>query len=260
MKKRVICDANVWYGFANGELNIEDYSSVNLVCTKVTIEELSTSENMLDERKILLVQKTLKIIFTHASDIILINPILWLVKCGNPNFHIDLSSAEERLEELKFFSNMDNQQLLEISQNSVFQEGILKYDKSLKSSVDSINALTPLIKNNIKATIGKRKHRRKENSEKIQNFIKMMIEKLSLNTGIDWNNYPWSKIFFFIKIWDIFDKELELSGMKLEKNDWYDLYNMIYVDEESKYLTLEKKWNRFINSDLNTRKYQLIIK
>ncbi|HHH50330.1 MAG TPA: hypothetical protein ENK52_05065 [Saprospiraceae bacterium] len=256
IKERIICDTNIWYGFASGKLDLADFSSANLICTKVTIDELASSENILDDDKVFLVQRALKMIFSHASDIILESPVHWLIRMGDPNFKIDLSTTKSNLEKLRIFSNLDKTVLGQISRIPELQENIQNYDKPLDPSIDFINSMSPIVNSNIKNTIGKKQHRKKDTSGGIKNLIRMMIGRNIPNAKINWTNYPWKKVVLFVKTWDLFFKEMELSGMKAERNDWYDLFNMVYVNESEKYWTLEKKWNRLIYSDIETKKYQ----
>ncbi|MBI1226925.1 MAG: hypothetical protein GC192_16965 [Bacteroidetes bacterium] len=256
MKEKIICDTNIWYGFASGELDFADYSSVNLVCTKVTIDELASSENILDTDKVFLVQRASKIIFSFASEIILESPVHWLIRIGNPDFSIDLSPTKSNLEKLRTFSNLDKEAIDQISRIPELRKKIQNYDKVLDPSFDFINSMSPIVNSNIKNTVGKKQHRKKDTSGGIKKLIQMMIDRNIPNSKIDWTNYPWEKIVLFVKTWDLFFKELELSGMKGESNDWYDLFNMVYVNDNEKYWTLEKKWNRLINSDIETKKFQ----
>ena len=59
-------------------------------------------------------------------------------------------------------------------------------------------------------------------------------------------DFEFDNIELFWKSLDYYFKELELSGMKMQPNDWYDFSQLAYVQPGDMFWTEEKRWKRII--------------
>ncbi|MFW6351554.1 MAG: hypothetical protein ACOC2E_04145, partial [Bacteroidota bacterium] len=50
----------------------------------------------------------------------------------------------------------------------------------------------------------------------------------------------------FESVLKIFFNDMELGAVKLQPNDWYDLFLLTYVQPGNKIWTKEKRWIRYI--------------
>ncbi len=101
----------------------------------------------------------------------------------------------------------------------------------------ALNRIRLNIKNN---KISKANHRNIDNSSDIKGAYESIVANtLNLNTLEQTIN--WSKFEFLLNATNLFFKELELSKMKFKQNDVIDLLNLVYVTNERKYCTCDKK-------------------
>ena len=229
-------------------MKIEDFRDVILVSTHLSIIELGSSENLIDEKRIRLTKNAAKALIEYSGELIKVDPIRYIAR---QEAEKDFDQIIEQVKRLAF---TEDEELKEQIKNPRFQKSILQFDKILEPGVEFTNQVLPLIRENIKNSIGKNIHRGKNTLHEIKSLVQMMIGR-SLKANFDWEDYPWEKIHLFIHTWDMFFKELELSRMKFQKNDWFDLFNIVYVSPNDKYFTLEKKWQRLITSHSITKDY-----
>ena len=82
-------------------------------------------------------------------------------------------------------------------------------------------------------------------------FAKYVLSDLVQNMSIPKysipNDFDWDKIELFIKVFERFLKEIIMTKKVVKANDWYDVFNLIYVRKGDKYWTNEKYWLRLID-------------
>lgn len=59
-------------------------------------------------------------------------------------------------------------------------------------------------------------------------------------------DYKFEQIQLFLNTFVEYFFKLDVGGMRVQPNDAYDFYNLIYVQPGMKYFTLEKRWLRII--------------
>ena len=80
----IICDTNIWYKLGNNEISIQDFGDNDLIATRLSIDELGTSENLLDIENALKTKKASKAIFQYAKHIQTLGPLEFILhKSGN---------------------------------------------------------------------------------------------------------------------------------------------------------------------------------
>ena len=82
-----------------------------------------------------------------------------------------------------------------------------------------------------------------DNTKGLLNSLVYTITQRSYKLG---KNFPWEKVDLFINVFDEFCKDHEMTNRKVKPNDFYDLFNLAYVQPGDKYWTKEKYWNRLI--------------
>ncbi len=153
------------------------------------------------------------------------------------------------------FSTISESEFNEIKKS--FHLTIESWKLELQKLADGINRLLPEIRENIKSSTGKKNHRAINSlpifCDLINSFVREYTEgEIELNI----NTYPWNEIELFAMVWDNYFKELEVSPTrKFHANDWFDLFNLVYVSPGYKYWTDETKWVELIKNNQNTSVY-----
>lgn len=259
---RVICDTNVWYEFAKGKIDPSIAKNYELVITNLSLVEIVTSENLIYD--IILVKRTLLKVKELASQIIRENPFDYILKLHSPKHEPDYSNVDFTLKEIQKFMQIDDDILINESAKIDFQKLVIQWDSEISELSTILNALIPEINRNIKTTSNKYVHRRLETEDQIRELVKKMLEsaikKFNFKIAVDWNSFPWEKIGLLTRTWDIYFKDIELSGRtKFNKNDWVDILNLAYVEPGMKYWTFENKWNRIFERDTQLTSYRFEI-
>ncbi|MDW3209089.1 MAG: hypothetical protein R8N23_04435 [Reichenbachiella sp.] len=253
---RVICDSNIWYGFVDGTFDLSIIEKHNL-CTPIkAIEEIATSENLISKPSY--VKKALSLALTAPNQILLQNPFDHILGLINSEHSPNIEQSEFILNEVVKFISLEDDFLNSKTDDPTFVEMVKQWDKGIETSAQSVNNMLPMIRQNIKNGKGKNAHRQLKTEilvmELIANMSEQVIKQNELDINLDWSEFPWNKIQMLITTWDIYFKDLELSGtMKFHKNDWIDILNLFYVQPGTMYWTNEQKWLRIFERSENTR-------
>ena len=87
---KIICDTNVWYKVADGDIPAFFNSGMSIHATHSNIDELSVTHNLIynfDQ-----VQRIVVSIFKHHNELILHNPVHYLIKKDDPSYQSPFSS------------------------------------------------------------------------------------------------------------------------------------------------------------------------
>lgn len=255
---KVICDSNVWYGFVDGKYDLSIMTSHNLYTPIKVIEEIATSENLIN--KPTYVKKALSFALNEPNQILPENPFDHIIGFVDNNHSPNLKDSEFVLDQVvKFISLEDDYSNSKVA-DPIFADMVNRWDKEIEASAQSINEILNKIRQNIKKGKGKNEHRQLKTEQLVKRLIvhmsEQVIQRHKLNVNLDWSEFPWDKIQMLITTWDIYFKDLELSGtMKFHKNDWIDILNLFYVQPGTLYWTNEQKWLRIFERGENTRNY-----
>ena len=171
---RIVCDTNIWYGLGKGEIDPSIADSHELIITKLSLEEIATSENLISN--ILMVKKTFKVINKLAKGIIKENPFDYILKSYSHNYIPDNSHTDFIIEKIHQFVQVEDKILLAHSLSEDFRKSIINYDAELHYPTDKLNSLIPEIKANIKKATGKNKHRELDTEELIVELVKKELD------------------------------------------------------------------------------------
>ena len=213
--------------------------------TFVNIYELSKSENLIKKTEI--IRNAVQALFHFKNNLIADSPFIYLAKlCQNYEYN----SSQENKGIFDFTSmfakggNFDPSKLQELSK--VLENKRVDLERASKVFNDKALKIREKITN-------KKKHRKNDALQITAGFIDFCLKSITEGKvqldGLDLN-----RIELFIKTLDHFFKTIELSTMKIQANDWYDLAILIYVQPGDVFWTKENRWLRLIE-DAGCSKY-----
>ncbi len=259
MTKKIICDTNIWYNFANGKIKKESLENPYLIATYINLVELAQTPNM--TKNLVLYINTLKAIKENHSAVIKSNPYEHIVKLFFPDFIPDYSLANKITSGIEVYIN-------NIEPETIPKNVIEKVNKEIREIKDFKNSLSDPINNglqeirkSIKANGGKKERKKKNTIKSWKQFISDTVyyyskENLDKEYSIDLNDRSWDLLELLLLTFEDYFLELELSGnRKFDSNDWGDLLNLAYVQPNKLYWTYENKWNNLFMKNKFLKKY-----
>ncbi len=253
----IICDTNIWYDLANGK-NIDQINGVQLIATSVNIMEISSTPNLITNFG--LVTGAVKSMYKYNHKVIISNPIEYLIELFYPNYESNTETERRLLERFNILMDI-NEDDIPLQNKIDAEKQIQEIIKSQNEFVGKFNNDLIPIRQRIKKQVGKDKHRKRDFSETWkQYFSKLVLEYSKQHCNkeyeLDASNISWTQIEFFLYTWEsYFKNNLEIGNWKLDKNDWGDLFNLVYVNPNFKYWTSENKWNKIFKDNERLRKY-----
>lgn len=209
--------------------------------------EVGSTENLLKDFRE--VKRACNALLTYSYEIWLINPIEHLIKIGQANYEEDLSDGLKKFDEIKSFVNLSDDHLSGRLKSPEFKHLVERFDEPLLTSTYFINDVSGQINVNIRSRYGKKAHRKIDKLPEIKELVKSMVAQSGIDCDINWETYDWSKVELFLNTMAEYFRELELSSMKMDKNDWPDIFNLTYVEPNDKLWTFEeKKWAKIMKS------------
>lgn len=184
-------------------------------------------------------------------------PIEYIIKKQYPKYQLtDIKHREiligfEKLMNINF-DKVTREELDEAGNE--FKKTIESWRAILEKTANDINNLLPTLRENIKKTTGKTAHRKINSLPLFPELINLFVKSFTNGSiELEIETYPWDEIELFAVVWDNYFKDLEISSnQKFHGNDWFDLFNLVYVSPGSKYWTDEKKWIKLISDDKKT--------
>ena len=233
-KPRVICDTMIWYDLSNGVIDKNKYSCERFTTTQVNIHEAATSFNLLDKENE--VRLAIKEMIAYSKEIIYVNPFEHLLRLTFRDFKSNISNDYGEL--LIFTQKIAKGHEIEKSKMPSFKIWLQEMEKPLEDFADFTNQELARIRINIQ---DKKKHRTEDATGANRQLISSWVSNLTQGK-YDLTNFDWSQAELFDRTMTSFFKELELSQMKMQANDVFDLFSLMYVQPGDKYFTKEKRW------------------
>lgn len=232
---RLICDTSVWYKLADNPEWRQKLNNYILVSTNNSFFEITTASNLSRQTKSSITLKAFDLM-CKCSVFIPANPWEFLIeenklqnKWINDAFNSirtltlkeNLSDINFDIEPIKSWVN-DRKETTTLAANS-FNELIckIKSGNELNPGKREIDKLITEYQNIAKAFI----------EEQVQSFYNTEMVKI-----VRWENHQ-----YFLKMFTNYIILLVKSEQKQKPNDIGDLYNMVYVKTNDKYLTADKK-------------------
>lgn len=227
----VICDTNIWYDLASGEISL-DSKGLNFTPTFVNLDEIATSPKLLDE-----IEKSRGAIraMMKAKTGIFIPPLQYVAMISDPKIKYDV---REEIPEL-----LDATEKI-AKGHSILQDKKEGMAEWMEASREPFREFANVLMNQVEKVreqITDIRNHRKNSS--IDGYRKLLCQwvKTALNIEINPTEMDWSELELFEKTWMAFFTELEVSKMKFNPNDFYDIFNLVYVSKRDLYFTKDKK-------------------
>lgn len=255
LKMKIICDTNIWYDIASGKTNKEELSKVELYSTYVNLFELAKTQNLVKDWPT--VKRVVKALHDNSKGIYEMNPIEFIIRKQYPGYECQDLTYKQILKGFEELMDRDDNIPIEKEVLEKMQNSVDEFALAAQKAADNLNAKLPEIRQKIKSTIGKKEHRKIVSFPLLYEVINVFVQQHTKGAvTLDIGSYPWHEVDLFVRTWDNYFKELEVSGnQKFQPNDWQDIFAMVYVTPAYKYTTSEEKWIRLIESDIKTKDY-----
>ncbi len=257
-KTKIVCDTNIWYGFANRSYDSSRTKGQNLIATYVSIAELAQTPNMTENPELFI--KTLSALKKNYKGIIKSNPYEYLIEAFFYDFKPDQSMANRILNGFDAFMTIDTNSIpIEVlNKTRIDIKNVMDLRKSIS---EPINTGLITIRQYIKKNGGKKRRKKARTISSWKRFVSDIVlsysrEFLDKEYKIDINHPNWHFFEFLILTFEEYFLKLEISGNgKFDNNDWGDLLNLVYVQPHDQYWTEENKWNNIFRQNETLSKY-----
>lgn len=237
---KIIVDTHIWYYLGNGKIDPKDIDGLELIVTFNNIMELSKTHNIVDNYDY--TRNAIIAIFKYKSQVIYEPPLIHLAKLANPDFGYDIIKNNKDI--FEYTKLIAKGHKIEKDKAAEYLDYANKVEQDLQKSAEFF---TDHAKENIKPNIKNKKAHRKEDPTPINRaFLNFCVSSVTDNKQ-DLSNIDWNNIEILEKTMRVFFNEIELGGMVIKANDWYDLFLLAYVQPGMKVWTTEKRWTNLIN-------------
>lgn len=257
--QKVICDTMIWYHIANGKIDTAKLKNLDLYSTYINLFELRKTPNLLKDWKF--VKKAVRALHDYHKGVFETHPIEFIIKKQFPEYACKDDSYKQTFKEFETLMEMDDNTEIPEEVIKKMQKSIDEFAQIAQRDADNINSKLPELRKKIKETVGKKVHREIESYPLIYEVVNVYVQKQTNGeVALDIEKYPWNEIELFVKTWDNYFKELEVSGnRKFQPNDWQDIFAMVYVKPGYKFASGENKWIDLIRADKTTKDYLIVL-
>lgn len=239
---KIICDTNIWYELGNKPPSEETMDNKQLIGTYLSIDEFSKTYNLVNHFEH--TQRAIQAMMEYSSLVQYEPPFIYLKRLDDPR--TEFNPLQEIKKILDFTANIANGHEIDPSQKDNYIEYCKKREQYFQEACDLFNEEANNIKEQIKAQNKNKDKHRKENSIPLnRNFISFLVSEETDTSELS-NNFDWSQIELFENVLKLFFNDMELGAIKLQPNDWYDLFFLTYVQPGSKIWTKENRWIKYI--------------
>jgi len=236
---KIIADTNIWYSLGQDNDLFKKVEELLICPTWINIVELSKTENVVDKEDFtrLAIQK----MFHYKSNVIVDSPFIYLSKLKTKDEKVELDSFISDC--LLFTERFAQGDKIDLEKQSQYYDWINKHRDNVTTLCDWFNEKS----DGIKKKVNKKTHRKLDTFEITATFIHKIVE-LMTKGEVNLYDFDFEQIELFWRTIDQFFKELELSGMKMQPNDWFDFTQLAYVQPGDLFWTKEKRWIRIIEN------------
>lgn len=254
----VICDTNIWYDLANKKYDKSLLNQDQLIGTSINLREIASSPYLISNLNMIV--EAVKSITKFHDKIFIDNPMDHIITIFNKDY-VSNSKTEEDI--LNGFTTLLNMNLddIPVERFKEVKRRLNNITVPSQNLVDQINDGLPAVNQRIKRSIGKQKHRQSDHTMTWKKFISELVsiyskENCKKEYVIDIYDERWNSLELFITIWERYFNKLEIEKRKIRKNDWADLFNLVYVQPGYKYWTSDEIWNIIIDENEHLKKYK----
>jgi hypothetical protein len=255
-RNKLICDTNVWYEIASKRI---DTSQINdlLFGTHITCSELASTQRLISNLPF--IKDVVTALKQNHYKIILPNPAEHILSIFFHDFIPDVSGSTKILEAFDILINLDTTSI-PLEKIEMVQNQIDNIVNPLQNFSNRLNDGLIIIRERVLQQEGRKKHQNADHliywKEYISDFVKnYSLEYCEREYIINPNDANWIQLTCFIGVWEKYFKLLESENRKFDRNDWADLFNLVYVQPGFKYWTFENKWKNIIRNDHNLKHY-----
>lgn len=234
---KIVADTNIYYYLGQDKSLFEKVKNEQICPTFINILELSKTKNLIDKEE--LVREAVRKIF-HFKDYVIYEPPFIHIAQLYQDFEYD--PVKEFGDFLEFTSRFAGGVTLDKSKAEDFRAWAEKISDGFMNGAEFANETVEKIRGNIE---DKREHRAKDTLLLTAGFIDHLV-KLTTKGQCSLMEQDLDKLELLIKTLDAFFKEMELSKMKMQPNDWFDFAILSYVRPGEKFWTREKRWLHLI--------------
>lgn len=234
---KIIADTNIWYAFSQDKELLNSVKDKNICPTYVNIFELFKTYNLLCNEE--LVRSSMRSLFEFLDNVIYEPSFIHIAQL-HKEYDFDIDDKIGWL--LDRTSSFASGAMVDRTNIEQFTQALSHFEQPLKIAAINYNNLAVDVKENIDV------HERKEvvpdyNEifECIDSYVKVATEG-----AIDLEGFDFDNVELFYKTFWQFLREIEVTSMKIQPNDWLDLLILVYVQPGDKYWTKEKRWKNLI--------------
>lgn len=229
--QELICDTNIWYNLAQNPPAADFLNKYKLIATFSSIEELARTPKLLT--KMGLVRGAIQAIFKYSKYQIFEFPFVYLRCVSDVSFEYNVLDYHKEV--LNFTSQIAKG--AEITDEKIIRQHIETRRNDLKIVASMFNEEAQKIKARIRNTT---RHRAISSSEMNRQLISKSVAYQTDGTGLG-SEFDWNQIELFEKVLAMFFKELEVGAIVAKPNDFFDVFQLIYVNPSRLYWTQDKK-------------------
>jgi hypothetical protein len=245
MEQKIICDTNIWYGIAEGKIDKSSLEGLNLVLTFNTLVEFACTDLLY--KKPLFVREAIRASLLYSNIKDLRSSFDVISETLVQNHENDLSEGFFLWEEGRYYTRMKDKDIYGRMSNEMIA-AINNRQNEIQSVCDHINnEQLPKIRNNLDNKGDKKTHAARNMVKPTIEFYKFLLSLKNENLAFV-ENPETKKIDTLIQGTIAFFKDLELrSDRKFRRNDWFDMMNLAYIDnEKTLYWTKDGPWKNLI--------------
>jgi hypothetical protein len=234
----IVCDTNIWYELGQTPPMKDFLKEHQLIGTFHAIDELSRTSNLIGHYDY--TRSAIQALMTFSKPIFYEPPLIYLKRLNKPNF--SFNPAKELKSILNFTMLIANGIDIVKDKQQDFKTYCENRRNELQKAADFFNEKAAKIKPKI---THKEKHRKEDSIPVNRKLISFFVASSCKDTGLD-ETFDWSNVELFESVLKVVFNDMEIGAMTLTMNDWYDLFNLIYVTPGRLYWTREKKWINLI--------------
>lgn len=247
---KIIYDTNVWYDIAKGGAPVFPNTGFPVHVTFCNIDEVAISANLVKDFDLL--RQAIIAMMKNPESAIIENPAHYMIKLEDKNFsqpsfkdrYNDILSDTEAIANGQLTQDFfQDQEIIDVIQKR--KDELTSISEMLMISLEGIRTIDREVLKTKQAT--KQKFWKADYSYLAKEIAKDLIKSTS-QTGYQISDaFNWGQVELFISVFEQYIKDYIISNRKMQSNDWYDLWNLVYVQPGDKYYTYEKHWLMLIN-------------
>lgn len=248
----LVCDTNIWYDIADGNISPNALMKYSMIGTGINISEFASTSKLINNPRHLV--RALKAMHQYHALIIKSNFMDHMMSLFDESFESNDTTNDRLLDGFSTYMQIDIDEI-PIDNIEKASRQIDEIRRMKDETTSAFNVKIPEIRQIIKDSGGKKVHRKKDFFKSHRKFFSDLLSIFSnhyyhKDFRIPVEDSNWTKLDFFIRTWDEYFRSMELShNMKLQGNDFADLFNLVYVQPGVRYTTRERKWITLFKSD-----------